>query len=446
MEKTTGTVLFDVNGTQRIFPASTTKILTALVASDYIGPNELILIGPEIHSAPPGSSRAFLVENTYISGINIFRGIIVTSGNDTANVIAREVARRVTGNEYISFEESQLVFAELMNKKAVSVGATNSNFVNPHGFHDDSHYSTPMDMVLIAQAALEVPLLVQIFAEPSYTGPGVIGDIPDNMPVANYNWNTGNLLLREDSEHFFPYAKGMRTGFHNQAQNALVSTAEKDGFELIAGAFQATADGRFIDSISMFNYGFDTYGFKQIQFDGTIVDNITFHNPMLGEITNMDVMAVGDFTDIFPKRDFDRVFSSILYKTERLYFPTAEEIEALLESGDWDPSIPRILLPVEEGEVIGEISYRINGIDVFTAPLVATVSALPRTMESDFYYYKAVFFEYITSTDSAPIWIGLAVIFLLILRSIFKHIRRSRRRKMFGRKGDRRLHYRYRRY
>lgn len=443
MERTTGTVLFEVNANQRIFPASTTKILTALVMSEHIRPDEIILIGPETHLTPPGSSRAFLVENTHISGINLLRGIIITSGNDTANVIAREVARRVSGNSNISFEEGEHFFAELMNEKAIELGALNSSFVNAHGFHHESHFSTPYDMALIARAALEVPILAQIFAESSYVGPSVIGDIPEGLTLSNYNWNTGNLLLREDSEHYFPYATGMRTGFHNHAQHALVASAVKDGFELIAGSFQSRVDARFSNSISMFNYGFDNYGFWQIQRDGTIVDNINFHNPMLGEVANMDVMVVGDFTDILQRRNFDRVVQRITYTPGLFHFPSDEE----LTLDEWlDDPRPRLILPIEEGTEIGEILYTINGATVHTAKIVATMSASARTMETDFYFYRARFLEYITSVQSAPVWLVILVIILLILRSIFKLIRRNRRRKMFDGKSDRRLHYRYRRY
>ena len=443
MERTTGTVLFSRNPDARIYPASTTKILTALVMAEHIGPDEIILIGPEIHAVPPGSSRAFLAENTYISGINLLRGIIVTSGNDTANVIAHEVAGRVSRNNYLTFEESEEIFAGLMNEKAIELGAVSSNFVNAHGFHHEQHFSTAGDMALIAQAALEVPLLAQIFAESYYQGPGVDPDIAEEgMTVSNYNWSTGNQLLLRDSEHFFPYATGMRTGFHNHARHALVSSAERDGFKLIAGAFQSGVDVRFTDSIAMFNYGFNTYGFTQIQRHGTVVDNIAFHNPMLGEAADMDVIAVGDFTDILPRRDFNRIFYNIVYDPRFLHTPTEEEIEAAREG----ELRPQLRLPIEEGEVIGQIFYTVNGVTVHTADIIATMTAFPRTMESDFEYHRARFIAYITSTDSAPVWIGVVLIFLLILRLIFKAIRKKRRRKMFDRKTDRRLHYRYRRY
>ncbi|MCL2566279.1 MAG: hypothetical protein FWE24_10840 [Defluviitaleaceae bacterium] len=444
MEQSTGTVLFDVNPGVRIFPASTTKILTAIVMREHIGPEEIILIGPEVNMTPPGSSRAFLSEGSYISGINLLRGIIVTSGNDTSNVIAAEVARRVSGNAYMLFDEAERIFVDLMNEKARELGAYNSNFMNAHGFHHEQHFSTAMDMAVIARAALSDPLLRQIFAESYYEGPGVTGEIPEGMRVSNYNWTTGNMLLVEDNAHFFPYATGMRTGFHNHANHALVSSASKDGFDLIAAAFQSRIDVRFRDSIAMFNFGFDNFGFTQIQRDGTVIDNIAFHNPMLGEITHMDVKVVGDYTQILQIREFDRVIPTINYRMSLFHTPTEEELEG--EGDDPDPG-PRLILPVEEGDVLGEIIYTLNGAEIFRADIVATMTAMPRTMETDFYFYRGRFFEFIGSRGAIPIWIGAGIVFLLILRWILRLIRRKKRRKMFdNRKGDKRLHYRYRRY
>lgn len=444
MEKSTGTVLFEVNADARIYPASTTKILTALVMREHISPDEIVRIGPEIHQVPAGSSRAFLTEGTYISGINLFRGIIVTSGNDTSNVIAMEVARRVSGDVYIPFDEAEALFTGLMNEKAEELGATGSRFMNAHGFHHETHFSTARDMALIAQAALSDPFLAQIFAESYYEGPGIIGVVPPDMTVSNYDWVTANLLLREDSEHFFPYATGMRTGFHNHAMHALVSSAYKDGFKLIAAAFQGRPDARFTDSIAMFNFGFDNFGFVQIQQDGTVVDNIAFHNPMLGEITHMDVKVLGDYTQILPVRESGRIMTDIFYRMELFHIPTEEELEAAGAGAD---SRPRLILPVEEGDILGEMVYTLNGAEIHRAYIVATMTAFPRTMETDFYYHRERFMEFITSRDALPVWIGVLIVFLLILRAILRFIRRKRRRKMFdSRRGGRRLHYKYRRY
>jgi len=440
MEHSTGTILFERNANVRIFPASTTKILTSMIMIEHIGVDEIILIGPEIQHMPAGSSRAGHREGTSISGINLLRALIIPSGNDTGIVLATEVVRRVTGDYTLSYPEMEEIFAEMMNEKARELGTTGSNFMNPHGFHHPNHFSTPKDMALIASAALEIPILAQVFSEPGYSGPGVIGDVPEGVTYSNYNWRTPNLLIREESEHFFPYATGMRTGFTDHAAHALVSAATKDGFELIAGAFQTRIDTRFTDSIAMFNYGFDNYAFKQIQVHGTIVDSVPLYRPMLGEPVYMDVMVYGDFTDILNARDFDIVRQNIIFDTSLLYFPEIDE------ASDDDADIrPHLRLPIEEGDRLGRIIYTVNGVEIHEAPIVAAASARPRTMESDFYYYRDRFIEFIFSSSAIPIWIGVIIVLLLIIRSIFKHAGRNRRRKIFD-TPRRRPPFRYRRY
>jgi len=441
IERTTGTVLFEYNSSARIFPASTTKILTAMIMVEHIGLDEIIVIGPEIQYMPLGSSRAGHREGTSISGLNLLRALIIPSGNDSGIVTATEVVRRVTGNHNLSYPEMEQLFAEIMNEKARELGATGSNFMNPHGFHHPSHFSTARDMAIIARAAIDNPALASVFAEPYYTGPGIIGDPPEGAIVSSYSWRTPNLLIREDSDFFFPYAKGMRTGFTDHAAHALVSAAERGGFELIAGAFQSRADVRFLDSIAMFNYGFDNYAFRQIQADGTIVDSMPLHRPMLGEPTHMDVMVVGDFTDILNVRDFDRIRPNIVFDQHLLHFPTEEEAEDS-ETG----SAPRLLLPIEEGQRLGTIRYIVNGVSIHEADIVATTAALPRTMESDFYYYRARVIEFIFSTDAILVWIGIFVVFLLIIRVIYKRIRRNRQRRIFDTRRGKKLPFRYRRY
>jgi len=440
MERTTGTVLFEVNSRVRIYPASTTKILSSMLMIEHIGLDELIAIGPEIHHMPQGSSRAGHREGTHISAINLLRALIIPSGNDSGIVLATEVVRRVTGDYSLTYPEMEQIFAEMMNEKARELGATSSNFMNPHGFHHPNHFSTPKDMVLIAQAALENPILAGVFAEPSYVGPGVIGNVPEGVTYTNYSWRSPNLLLHDDNPYFFPYAVGMRTGFTDQAFHALVSAAVKDDFKLIAGVFQARRYARFSDSIAMFNYGFDNYGFKQIQVDGTIVENIPLHRPMLGEATHMDVRVEGDFSDILNVRYFDVIRQNIVFHMNMFYVPTEGE------SVDYDyDNRPRLRLPIEEGAEIGEIIYTANGTVVHRSSLIATMDASPRTMESDFYYYRDSFFEFIFSRNAIWVWICIFIVILIMLRAILIRARRNRRRKIFDTR-RRRLPFRYRRY
>ena len=139
IEESTGTILYEKNADQKMYPASMTKVLTALVALDYFQPEELIKVGSEINEVSLDSSKAGHVVGETLTMKNAIRGLIIPSGNDSANVIAAAVARRAENDDSLSFRQCEAVFTDLMNKKAAELGAKNSHFANADGYHDDNH-------------------------------------------------------------------------------------------------------------------------------------------------------------------------------------------------------------------------------------------------------------------------------------------------------------------
>ena len=443
IEKSTGKILYAKNMDSKAYPASTTKILTALVMLEYIGVDEVILMGNEVYEIPADSSKAGLKAGSSITGYNLLRGLMLPSGNESGCVIAMEVARRVTGSSSLNYVEAEYIFSDLMNKKAESLGAGSSNFVNPHGYHNDFHYTTAHDMALICAAAMDDPIFAQIAAETFYEGKSVTQNVTPDMVLDTYVWKSTNLLITEGDEYYYEYAKGIKTGFTTPAGYCLASAAQKDGLDLIAVVFHSIEGRRYADSILLYDYGFDNYEFKQVQVNGTVVDNVGLGNPQLGADTNMDVTVKGAHRDLFEKERYERLVKEIVYDTDKIYIPTEEELAKKAESGEPDENEGKVLmkLPIEKGSVIGHISYSIDGEEIYKGELVATASADVRTKESDFEYYKAAFLEFIFTRDAIPYWIGFILIILLflllIIRMVAGLIRRRRRR---------RVHYKHRRY
>ena len=165
IEESTGTILYEKNADQKMYPASMTKVLTALVALDHFKPEELIKVGSEINEVSLDSSKAGHVAGEMLTMKNAIRGLIIPSGNDSANVIAAAVARRAENNENLSFSQCEAVFTDLMNQKAEELGATNSHFANAHGYHADDHYTTGKDMALLSRAFMENKTLEEIANE-----------------------------------------------------------------------------------------------------------------------------------------------------------------------------------------------------------------------------------------------------------------------------------------
>lgn len=161
-----GAALFDVGNSQvlysyqihdRLFPASTTKILTALIAIEKGNLDEVTTVSPNAVAIPSDSSRAWLKEGDRLTLRDLLYGLMLPSGNDAAIAIAEQISGSVEA------------FSELMNEKARSLGATNSHFVNPNGLEDPNHYTTAYDLYLIFNACIKEQAFLDIISTPQYT-------------------------------------------------------------------------------------------------------------------------------------------------------------------------------------------------------------------------------------------------------------------------------------
>ena len=141
----TGRILYQKNQNDRMYPASMTKLLTSMVLLDNMDLDDTITIDYSINEIPWDSSKAGIAVGEVLTVENVIRGLIIPSGNDIANAAASAVAKKALGNS-ISYDKAEEYFTGLMNKKAKELGCTGSNFVNPHGYHDDNHYTTAYDV------------------------------------------------------------------------------------------------------------------------------------------------------------------------------------------------------------------------------------------------------------------------------------------------------------
>ena len=139
-EVSTGKIIYQKDMDKKMYPASMTKLLTAIVALEHLKPDDLITVGSEINEIPADSSKAGHTRGETLTVKNLIRGLLIPSGNDSANVLAVTVARKIENNQELPYEECIKVFTELMNQKAKQLGATNSHFANAHGYHDENHY------------------------------------------------------------------------------------------------------------------------------------------------------------------------------------------------------------------------------------------------------------------------------------------------------------------
>ena len=242
------TLLYEKDADVKFYPASLTKILTAIIATEQCTPDEVFTVGSELGLVQPLSSLAYLKEGYQLKRDVILDALLLPSGNDAAYTIAVHVGRKV-GGETLSDLEAARGFCDLMNQKARELGAVNSHFSNPDGFFSGDHYTTANDMLLIAKAALEYENLRTIFAKTTATDTLESG--------AQVTWNNSNALLNPNSPYYFEGATGMKTGFTDEAGQCVIASANRAGKQMIAIVMGGlSGESRWADALALLNAGY----------------------------------------------------------------------------------------------------------------------------------------------------------------------------------------------
>ena len=240
MNPTTGEILFAKEPHLRLPPASTTKILTALVTLERLDLNARVPVSPQAASAPP--SRIGLHAGEAALTQDLLYGLMLKSGNDAAETLAEAAGGSIPG------------FAELMNAKASQIGARDSHFMNPHGLPNEDHYSTAYDLALIFRQAMNHPMFADIVGTRSAalrieSGQGLYGD--RMVPVVTHN----RLLASYEG------SRGGKTGFTLKARRCFVGEVDRGGVRLIVAILNSPNSGTlWQDARALLDYGFARYG------------------------------------------------------------------------------------------------------------------------------------------------------------------------------------------
>jgi D-alanyl-D-alanine carboxypeptidase (penicillin-binding protein 5/6) len=255
MNGETGAILYEKKGFRPHYPASTTKIATALFVLDKKGADldQKLIVSPECLKKKPLNSlepyppywwdtdgtRMWLHVGEALSLETLLHGIMLVSGNDAANVIAEGLGGSVPD------------FMEEMNQYLKEeVGCTATKFVNPHGSHHPEHTTTAYDLCLIAKKALMIPKFREIVSKTSYV-------VPKTNKRASQVLEQNNQLILSNKPHYYPKAIGIKTGFHSNAKNTLIAAAEHEGRLLIAAILSTEDRGaRYQDAIRLFETAF----------------------------------------------------------------------------------------------------------------------------------------------------------------------------------------------
>lgn len=252
VEEKTGKILYEKNIYDRKYPASTTKILTAIIALERCDLREFEKASPQaINSIKSGYSTANIQIGETFTIEQLLDVMMIHSANEAANIIA----------EHISGSVSE--FAKLMNEKAKEIGCLDSNFVNPNGMHDENHYSTAYDMAQIARYCMKNEKFREIVTKMECSLPTT--DLWQEERVFK---NTNSLMI-PGHKYYYQYCNGIKTGFTTPAKNCLIASSNKEGFEVISVVLHAesTPEGlsaRYLDTINLFEYGYNNYNLNDI--------------------------------------------------------------------------------------------------------------------------------------------------------------------------------------
>ncbi len=229
-------VIYEKNAYEKFYPASTTKILTAIIVLEMLDLNELVKVSHK--AANINGTKVGLYENSLYTVEDLLYGLLLNSGNDCAIALT----------EHISGSESN--FANLMNKKARSIGAQYSNFTNSSGLHNDNHYTCAYDLSKILAYAIKNKKFVEISTSKSHNILGTNGDF--------FNICNQNQLLLKNGKYYYKHAILGKTGFTTPAQYTFAASARNNNVDLIAVALKAKSKDEYLkDIISLFNYGFN---------------------------------------------------------------------------------------------------------------------------------------------------------------------------------------------
>lgn len=251
IEVSTGQVLYQKNMETKQYPASITKVMTALLALEKGKLTDVLTVSEHAVYSVSGTSHIALAPGEVLTLEEALYGLMLASANDCAVAIA----------EYIGGSEEN--FVKLMNEKAKEIGAVKTHFANPHGLHAEDHFTTAYDMALITREAMKYPDFLKISSTVLYTMS------PTNLqteerPIANQN------AMLKNGQYGYEYAQFGKNGYTSQANNTMVVEAKRGSLDLICVVMNcATANQKYVDAAKLFDFCYDN--FYKTKIDNTVI-------------------------------------------------------------------------------------------------------------------------------------------------------------------------------
>lgn len=342
-----GQILYEKNSSDKLYPASTTKLMTAILVSEKCNLNDNVTISYwAVNSVPSGYSSGKISPGKSYTVEELLNITMIASANDAAFALAEHIAnldnpnylKNSSSDAKKSFEESINKFSEMMNQKAKEIGCLNSNFVNPNGIHNENHYSTAYDLALIGAYAYSNMHIRLICSKTTYT-----------LSKNSVEYKSTNQLLVRDSNYYYEYANGLKTGYTDPAGHCIIATASKDDRNLlvvILNGYTLEDDTatRETDCINLFNYGFDCFSPTELIHEGDVIRKINIFNGTMST-KSLDLICTDSLHCLIPKGKVVDVTPNI--------------------------ELINTIAPIANKQIVGTITYNIDGIK-YSSNLIAT--------------------------------------------------------------------------
>lgn len=380
MDADTGQILYSKNGNEKHFPASTTKVLTALVVLEKTNLTDIVTVGPN----PPfaeGSSIG-LKEGEKLTVEDLLTGLLLESGNDCAEALAEHVAG------------STEAFAKMMNEKAKEIGCTDSNFENPSGLPNDKHVTTAYDLALILKEAIKNPDFVRISRKISMQLSST------NLEKTGRWVNNHNHLINKNSKYYYEYALAGKSGYTDVARQTFVISAKKDGRTLVASFLKAEDKNKnFEDMPKLLEYGFNNFTQLKLYSKDDVVENIPLYDN-----TTIPIKPDKDILYSAPNSNLTNINKSLEYTLPR--------------------NITRKSL--KKGETIATANVLVDGTVISKVNLVSDIDRE--------YNFKVAMNQFYNKHKVATIIIPLIIILIIILIIRIIYVKRKRKTLAFNKK------------
>ena len=387
-ELNTDTILLEQDADMKLFPASTTKLMTALVALEYGNPDDVVTVTNEaIDGLYEMGSASYLLNNEQIAFKDLLRYLLIGSGNDAANALAIHVSGSIEG------------FVDLMNNRAKELGMTNTHFINPHGLHNEEHYTSARDLLTLAVEAMKNDIIAELVAQDE-----VVLPITNKHDRTTTKYTTNHLISQKSTgEYYYEGAFGIKTGTTTPAGLCLVAGCSKGDYtyySVVLGCEKM--EGRslqFEETIKLFNWGAASYS-QQVMLSSS------------EPITTVPVRLADekDSVVVRPAENITAMLPNTFETTDLdLEYTLAEDVVA----------------PVAAGDVLGKLTVRYEDKS-YQLDLIAAESVERSTM---LYVLDRVTAFFTSTTFKIIVASIVALIVILVVYAILINRKRAKRRK-----------------